>query len=206
MLYFRLTLRHITPAIILPVYCYLCKQAMTIRATRRKFLRTTGLTASVFLFPGLSVATAREERRLGFMHMHTGETLSVVYHDGEQYVSDALAEIDHLLRDFRAGESHAIDPGLLDILHGVQTLTQRNATFEVISGYRSPATNEMLANKSRGVAKRSLHMQGRAIDIRMTGVNTRQVREAAMQLARGGFGFYDRSDFIHLDTGNFRHG
>jgi uncharacterized protein YcbK (DUF882 family) len=178
---------------------------MAIRAKRRQIMKTTGLIACGFLFPGLSVATAREERRLSFMHMHTGEKLNVTYHDGERYVSDALAEIDHLLRDFRAGESHAIDPGLLDILHGVQTLTQRNATFEVISGYRSPATNEMLANKSRGVAKRSLHMQGRAIDIRMTGADTRQVREAAMQLARGGVGFYDRSDFVHLDTGKFRH-
>jgi len=177
---------------------------MAIRATRRQILKTTGLIASGYLFPGLSVAEVREQRRLSFMHMHTGETLNVVYHDGESHVTDALAEIDHLLRDFRTGEIHAIDPGLLDILHGVQTLTQRNATFEIISGYRSSATNEMLAKKSRGVAKRSLHMQGRAVDIRMTGVDTRHVYEAAMQLARGGVGFYGRSNFIHLDTGNFR--
>lgn len=178
---------------------------MTIRATRRQILKTTGLITSGYLFPGLSVATAREQRRLSFIHLHTGETLNVVYHDGERYVTDALAEIDHLLRDFRTGEMHAIDPGLLDILYSVQTLTQPNASFEIISGYRSPATNEMLTKKSRGVAKRSLHMQGRAIDIRMTGVDTRHVYEAAMQIARGGVGFYGKSDFIHLDTGNFRH-
>jgi uncharacterized protein YcbK (DUF882 family) len=141
---------------------------------------------------------------LGFFHTHTGEKLNVVYHDGGDYIAGALAEINHLLRDFRTGEVHLIDPLLLDILHGVQTLTESNAPFEIISGYRSPATNKMLANKSSGVAKRSLHMQGRAIDIRLTGADTRHVQKAALKLAQGGVGFYGKSDFVHLDTGDFR--
>jgi len=177
---------------------------MAHRVTRRQILKTTGLMVPGLLLPGFSAATAVESCRLRFFHTHTGEKLDVVYRDGEGYIAEALADIDHLLRDFRTGEVHLIDPSLLDILHGVQTLTATNASFEIISGYRSPATNKMLAKKSTRVAKRSLHMQGQAIDVRLTGADTRHVQKAALKLAQGGVGFYGKSDFVHLDTGDVR--
>jgi uncharacterized protein YcbK (DUF882 family) len=143
-------------------------------------------------------------RELAFDHTHTNETLAVTYWRGGAYDRPALASINHLLRDFRTGQVHAIAPGLLDYLHAVRCVLGCDAPFEVISGFRSPATNEMLQRRSGGVATYSLHMEGRAIDVRVPGVPTSRLRDAAASLKLGGVGYYASSGFVHLDTGRFR--
>jgi uncharacterized protein YcbK (DUF882 family) len=116
----------------------------------------------------------------------------------------ALTAIDHLLRDHRTAQTHRIDPALLDILWEVGGRTRARAPYQVICGYRSPATNSMLARRSSGVARRSLHMDGRAVDIRLPGVRTSALRDTAIAMRRGGVGYYRSSNFVHLDTGAFR--
>jgi uncharacterized protein YcbK (DUF882 family) len=155
-------------------------------------------------FPAPATVSARP-RRVQFVHTHTGETLAAEYFDGSGYNETCLSAVDHLLRDFRTGESHPIDPQLLDILYDLQALADRESTFEVISGYRSPATNAMLHRNSSGVAEHSQHLLGKAIDVRLTGFSTRQLGEHARSLARGGVGFYASSDFVHVDTGPVRY-
>lgn len=145
-----------------------------------------------------------EPRRLAFYHTHTGETLDIVYSEQGAYLPDALAEIHHLFRDFRTGDTHPVDPALLDVLHDVQNTTGGSGRFEIISAYRSPATNRMLASQSHGVADHSLHLKGRAIDVRLPGVRTVDLRRAGLRLAGGGVGYYPESDFVHLDTGRVR--
>ena len=175
-------------------------------ASRRAFLRRLLAAAPVLLLPAAwgREAAARDERTLSFRHTHTGETLSVVYRAGGGYRPDALRQVDHLLRDFRTGEEHPIDPQLLDLLHDVAREAGSNGVFEVISGYRSPATNARLRRNSDGVAMGSLHLQGRAIDFRLTDLPTAAIRDTALNLKRGGVGYYGKSDFVHLDTGRFR--
>lgn len=143
--------------------------------------------------------------RLAFVNTHTGETLDVVYREGPRYLGDALSEIDRVLRDHRSGDVHEIDRDLLDQLARLRRLLDVNKRpFHVISGYRSPKTNAMLAARSGGVATRSLHLQGRAIDIRMPGVELPTLHRAALSMQAGGVGYYARSDFVHLDTGRVR--
>lgn len=178
-----------------------------IDLSRRFFVKGCAL-----LLPGAALVTPWQlaratavERTLSFHHTHTGEHLSLVYHDGADYLPDALTEVNRLLRDFRSEEIYPIDPLLLDLLSTVRSMTGERGTFEVISGYRSPATNNMLRHKGGGgVAKRSLHMQGKAIDVRLTGVDSAKLRKVSIALARGGVGYYSKSDFVHLDTGRFR--
>jgi uncharacterized protein YcbK (DUF882 family) len=119
-------------------------------------------------------------------------------------VPDALATVNHFLRDFRTSEVHVIDPSLLDLLHELAGITGSTQPFQVISGYRSPATNEMLRRHSEGVAAGSLHMKGQAIDIRVAGVPLDALHRAALDLRRGGVGYYPASDFVHVDTGRVR--
>jgi uncharacterized protein YcbK (DUF882 family) len=145
-----------------------------------------------------------DPRDLSFYHTHTGKSLTVVYHRDGTYLPDALTQIENFLKDFRSGERHPIDPELLDVLYELKTRTGAEQPFEVISAYRSPATNTMLRNNSNGVAQGSLHLQGRAIDVRLPGVALARLREIALQLERGGVGFYPGSDFIHVDTGRVR--
>ena len=147
---------------------------------------------------------AAAPRRLSFVHTHTGETLSAEYFDGGAYSERCLGQVNYLMRDFRTGECHAIDPPLLDILFDLQTLANVEGPFEIISGYRSPATNAMLRRRSSGVAEHSQHLLGKAIDVRLSGYSTRDLGEHARTLARGGVGFYARSDFVHVDTGPVR--
>lgn len=172
-------------------------------ASRRRFLAGTAAGAAM-LVPWSRAAAALETRSLAFSHNHTGERLKVVYYEGGEYLPDAVAEINHLLRDFRTGEVWEMDLELLDTLAELRAMTGSRAEFQVISGYRSPKTNEMLRSASSGVAKRSLHMQGRAIDVRLSGYDTAKLRKAAMSLRRGGVGYYARSDFLHVDTGRVR--
>lgn len=149
--------------------------------------------------------SSRSQRELSFYHTHTGNKLSIIYHDGESHLTPALHKINQFLGDFRTGEIHDIDTRLLDALYLLQQKTGVEKHFEVISAYRSPKTNAKLHSKSNGVAKRSLHMQGKAIDIRLNGVNTKILRDTAIAMKVGGVGYYHHSDFIHLDTGRVRY-
>jgi uncharacterized protein YcbK (DUF882 family) len=172
---------------------------------RRAFL--SQLTAMAALGACAAVvARAGGERRLSFVHTHTGERLSTVYFRDGNYLPAELERINHLLRDFRTGDVHAIDPGVLDILTDLRGLCDRDTPYEVISGYRSPATNAALRSRSHsaGVAEHSLHMQGRAVDVRLEGFLTARLHELALGLHRGGVGFYPRSDFVHIDNGRVR--
>ena len=162
------------------------------------------LALPAFSIPSTGFCSPMTSRRLNFYHTHTGKLLDVVYREGDEYLPDALGSINGFLRDFRTGESHPIDPRLLDQLHDIQRALGTTSRYEIISGYRSPKTNEMLRGKSNGVAKRSLHMQGRALDIRLTDVATKDLRAAALELQSGGVGYYPRPKFVHVDTGRFR--
>jgi uncharacterized protein YcbK (DUF882 family) len=177
---------------------------MKHRPDRRRFLQTAAMALPLAAAPGLVMATPGEPRRLRFYHTHTGEKLDVVYHQDGAYLPDALSELDYLLRDFRSGDVVGIEPALLDFLHASQQRLGSMGRYEIISAYRSPATNELLRRRGGGVAKRSLHLQGRAIDVRLTDVVTRTILRAARELARGGVGYYAKSDFVHLDTGRVR--
>jgi uncharacterized protein YcbK (DUF882 family) len=161
--------------------------------------------AAVCAAPRLSLGAASGARRLSFEHLHTGERIAAVYRTEAGYDHAALRDIDHLLRDWRTGDVKAIDPALLDDVFDVQARLGHSGTIRVICGYRSPKTNAGLASKSRGVAKRSLHLQGRAIDLALPGVSTLDLRDAALAMSRGGVGTYTRSGFVHLDTGRVRH-
>ena len=179
-----------------------------VRTNRRQFLSRAaalcGVIGTATTLPVLG-ATLLPARSLKFVHTHTGETLIAPYFDGGLYNSACLNQVNFLLRDFRTGESHQIDPALLDILYEVQTLANRDAPFEIISGYRSPKTNAMLHAHSSGVAEHSQHLLGKAIDVRLNGYSTRALGEHARSLSRGGVGFYASSDFVHIDTGRVRH-
>jgi uncharacterized protein YcbK (DUF882 family) len=179
-----------------------------LRMGRRGFLARTGALCgalgSMTALPVFAAASGRP-RSLRFVHTHTGETLTAAYFDGGVYSDASLHQVNILLRDFRTGESHQIDPPLLDILYDLQTLADHDAPFEVISGYRSPQTNAMLHHNSSGVAEHSQHILGKAIDVRLSGYSTRRLSEYARSLSRGGVGFYAGSDFIHVDTGRVRY-
>ncbi len=135
----------------------------------------------------------------------TGDSLNVTYFERGRYLPDALHEINFLYRDHLTDEIHPVDVALLDQLHDLQaTLGVTKRQINVICGYRSPFTNAQLRRNSRGVARHSLHMEGRAIDIRIAGIDSRTIRDAALSMARGGVGFYPGSNFVHLDTGDVR--
>jgi uncharacterized protein YcbK (DUF882 family) len=180
---------------------------------RRRLLATgcvaMGATAAAGL-PRLARArtpTAVDDpaaKRIALKNLHTGEELDVVFRRGDAPVEESLAAIQVLLRDFRNNEQHVIDPRLLDYLHDVACGLGALPIFSVISGYRSPQTNEQLREHSNGVARHSLHLEGRAIDVRLARVNCDQLAECARSLARGGVGYYRTSDFVHLDTGLYR--
>ena len=145
-----------------------------------------------------------DSKDLAFYHTHTGKSLHVVYRKDGSYQPEALAAIEDFLKDFRNGERHPIDPTLLDVLYEIKTKTGSQAPFEVISAYRSPQTNQMLRNNSSGVAEKSMHLEGQAIDVRLPDVELERLREVALRLQRGGVGFYPGSNFVHVDTGRVR--
>jgi uncharacterized protein YcbK (DUF882 family) len=179
-------------------------------SSRRAFLKRLALAAPAVLVadrafaaidPGAAAVTSRA---LTFHHTHTGERLAVEYFARGSYIPDALVAINWHLRDFRTGDQHVIDPALLDLLHRLQAATGSDRPFEVISGYRSPKTNQQLREKSTGVAASSLHMAGKAIDIRLGDVKLPALRAAAIDLRAGGVGYYPDSQFVHVDTGRIR--
>jgi uncharacterized protein YcbK (DUF882 family) len=172
---------------------------------QRRRLLIAGLAGAAGVLGGPGpVFAATTPRRLAFHHLHTGERLSVVYAERGATISDALRAIDLLLRDFRTGDVHHIDVALLDILSTLYDRFGQRGRFEVISGFRSSRTNAALREASDGVAKNSLHLHGRAIDVRLTGIDTGALKRAAVDLGRGGVGYYPKSDFVHLDTGRPR--
>lgn len=175
--------------------------------SRREFLKGLGVLAGAMaLAPGKAVASPalRGERVVSFVHTHTGERLSLPYWGDGTYLPGSLSRVDSFLRDFRTGERHVIDPALLDQLHDLRMATGSSAPFQVISGYRSPRTNSALRAGGGGQASRSLHMQGRAIDVRLADVRSSVLRDAALELGRGGVGYYHGPDFVHVDTGPVR--
>jgi uncharacterized protein YcbK (DUF882 family) len=174
--------------------------------TRRHMLAgTAALCGAAAVWPqALFGAPDEGARRIALTNLHTGERLDIEYFRDGSYAPDALAALEVLLRDFRDGEKHAIDPMLIDYLVDVAALIGVPPAYSVISGYRSPETNQRLHERSNGVSQHSLHMQGRAIDVRMSGVDCQDLAAHAESLKRGGVGYYRASDFVHLDTGAFR--
>jgi uncharacterized protein YcbK (DUF882 family) len=160
------------------------------------------LVAGLLLSPEPAVSI--DERRLVFYHTHTAKRLDVVYARGGEYVDSALDDVERFLSDFRTGDRETIDPELLDLLYELRESLGSNGTFEVISAYRSPETNEMLRSRSTGVAKNSQHTVGKAIDVRLRDVPLPRLRDAAISMKRGGVGYYEASNFVHLDTGRIR--
>lgn len=143
-------------------------------------------------------------KRIAFLNTHTGERLETVFFAGGRYLDGGLEAVNRILRDHRTGEIAPIDPKLLDLLHLLQEQVGGTAAYELISGYRSPQTNEMLRKHSEGVARHSLHLQGMAADVRLPGVSLAKLRDAALELGRGGVGYYPSDNFIHVDTGRVR--
>ena len=160
------------------------------------------IAAAALLAPEPAVSV--DERKLSFYHTHTDRRLDVVYARGGQYLDDGLDRIEAFLSDFRTGDRREIDPELLDLLHDLHAAVGSRGRYEVISAYRSPETNEMLRNRSGGVASTSQHMLGKAIDVRLPGVPLNRLRDAAIEMQRGGVGYYPESDFVHLDTARVR--
>jgi uncharacterized protein YcbK (DUF882 family) len=163
----------------------------------------TGMSAAGLL-GGKACSQEAAIRRIVLLNLHTGERLDTEYFRDGEYLPDALGAIDALLRDFRTGERHAIAPSLMDYLVAVAHAAGLDPAFSVISGYRSPQTNAGLREKNGGVAQRSLHMEGRAIDVRVSGIDCAGFAAQAEELRRGGVGYYRASNFVHLDTGAFR--
>jgi len=172
-------------------------------SSRRRFLKLgLAAVASAAVWP--AEAKIIDRRRLSFENLHTGERLDTVYWANGAYQPGALRAINVLLRDFRSGDVYPIDRHLLDLLVRLRTRLNSSAPIQVISGYRSPETNAMLASYSDGVAAGSLHMEGMAIDIRVPGRSLRSVHRVALDMASGGVGYYPHSDFVHVDTGRVR--
>jgi len=174
--------------------------------SRRRFLRglAIGLPAVVVARSARASDDDCGLRKLHLISTHTGEQLEARYFEGGVYRPDQLGMLDWLLRDHRTGDIHPIESRLLDLLHELAAAAGREPHYEVISGYRSPTTNAMLVATTDGVSGRSLHMEGRAVDVRLVGFPTARFRDLALAKQAGGVGYYPMSDFVHLDTGSVR--
>jgi uncharacterized protein YcbK (DUF882 family) len=182
--------------------------------SRRRFLGLGAVAAAASMIPAKALAapvartSSAPERILSFFNTHTGERLKAAYCCGGSYQPDVLQKVNFILRDFRANEIKPIDPGLLDLLFELGGVLHTDQPYHVISGYRSPQTNATLRTRGgshAGVASGSLHMIGKAIDIRVPGVKLAHLHAAAMSLKLGGVGYYPSSDFVHVDTGRVRY-
>lgn len=180
------------------------------KLTRRSFVKKSLQIAAGIMLSGPlidpleSFAALAEVQPMSFYHTHTGERLTVDY-SCVGCPPDVLQKLNNFLKDFRTGEMHPIDPTLFDILHQIRQESGSTGVIEIISGYRSPRTNKHLRTQSSGVARKSLHMKGQALDIRVRDLKTSDLRDLALKLGRGGVGYYPKSDFVHLDTGRFRY-
>ena len=179
-----------------------------LKVTRRDVLQmgTAGLVSMVTpLLAGKTAQAASPKMwQVSFRQAHTGESFSGVYRVGDQYLPDVFERLNYMLRDFRTGEAFPMDPRVIDVLSMVQQGTGKDTPLEILSGYRTPKTNAMLYRVSEGVARNSYHMYGQAIDIRMPGYNTKKLGQVARGLRAGGVGYYPKSHFVHVDTGEIR--
>lgn len=177
--------------------------------SRRDFLAAGLVATAACLFPYRALAAAPNvlsaEKELSFYNTHTEESLEAVYWRQGAYLPQAVVDINHIMRDYRTGEVKEIDPDLLDLLFALRKELQSTRPFHIISGYRSAETNSRLRAMSNGVASKSLHIDGKAIDIRMPGYELRNLKRAAIALRRGGVGYYPSSDFVHVDVGKMRY-
>ena len=163
-------------------------------------LATTGLSA-----PATDTPSTAPAYRLHLYHLHTGEHLDIVYRIGDHYLPEAVAELDHFLRDHRTGDVKDYDVKEFDLLHDLMArLGHPNGVIDIVCGYRTPWSNNYLRQHGHGVAEHSQHMEAKAIDIRIPGVPTAQVRDTALAMQRGGVGYYAQSDFVHVDVGRVR--
>ncbi len=176
-------------------------------ANRRKLLALGGAALGVAILPTFAFATLSTPRPriLTMNNLHTGETIKAEFFDGRHYIQDELSRLNHFFRDFRANKIKIIDPGLFDQLYRLQGLLGTSKPVQLISGYRSPATNNHLRARSSGVAKHSYHTKGQAMDFHIEGLSLSNVRKAALSMRAGGVGYYPRSNFVHIDTGPVRH-
>lgn len=183
--------------------------------SRRGFLKATGIVglaglglvsspARAAMGPALAGLTGGEARDLSMYNQNTQEHIATVFFAQGGYRRDQLQGLDHFLRDHHANATHVIDPRLLTMLYDLQTIFDKRE-IEVISGYRTAATNEMLRHSMPGVAKDSYHMRGQAIDIRIKGVEVKLLRDVAKTLAVGGVGYYPEANFVHIDSGPVRY-
>ena len=182
-----------------------CSSTKHTQLTRRRLLRV-GAAGAVGLLaaPHVALAKTREAKTLALQSLHTGERIETAFWVDGEAVPEALGEIDRVLRDHRTGDVKAIDRDLLHLLHALGQKLEARQAFHVISGYRSPATNAKLRAKSSGVAKKSFHTRGMAIDIALPGCDLRDLRRAALDLQAGGVGYYPKPGFVHVDTGPVR--
>jgi uncharacterized protein YcbK (DUF882 family) len=160
---------------------------------------------SVFSQAGGSPVQPEAEYRLKLYHTHTNERIDIVYRIGDTYIPSAVDRLDHFLRDHRTGDAIQLDRRVFDLLHDLTAAAGRpDGEIDIVCGYRTPWSNDFLRRTTQGVASHSLHMQGEAIDIRMPGVATSQLRDVALNLHRGGVGYYPESRFVHVDVGRIR--
>jgi uncharacterized protein YcbK (DUF882 family) len=176
-----------------------------IRPKSRTHLAVCFVAMASFCVPAPLYSSSDIGRTLSFYHTHTGERLEVTYAEGDVYFDEALEVVNGYLGDFRNGEQTDFDPALLDFLFDLRAHFGGTGTYQVISAYRSPATNEMLRSRSSGVARQSQHLLGKAIDVRLEGVDVLSLRDEALAMKRGGVGYYKQSKFVHVDTGRVRH-
>ena len=177
--------------------------------SRRSFLKggmTLSLSAMVSVSAVKPVLAMPSDgaHSVTFKNAHTGEVFSGVYRVGDRYLPQAFERINYVMRDFRRNEVFPMDPRAIDIIAAVHRNTGSSAPYSIISGYRSPHTNAMLRSHSKGVAKKSLHMSGMAIDVRLGDISPKHIRQIATRMQTGGVGYYPRQGFVHLDSGAFR--
>jgi len=179
-------------------------------------LALLALSTACLLLPGCgmkapeaaAIAPTGQKYELKLHHLHTGESLDVVYRVGDTYIPEAMNQLNHFLRDHRTEDESHYDPKEFDLLHSLMAkLGKTGNEIDVVCGYRTPWSNEFLRTRgaNTGVAKNSQHTQAKAIDIRVPGVTTARLRDAALSLAAGGVGYYPISQFVHVDVGPVRH-
>lgn len=175
--------------------------------TRRQFLHRAGAAAvSAMLLPSAEAfaKSFSRERQLSFYNVNTDEEFAVICSPERQYDIRLMQRFNYFLRDHHIDQTRSMDPALLDLLFAVSVFTGSTGTFNILSGYRSPETNSWLRKFNHGVAEHSMHIEGKAVDIRMTDVDTSTIHRVALALQQGGVGYYPRSNFVHLDTGAIR--
>jgi len=174
------------------------------------FLLLSALFVPSVSSPSIPKSTDNQSQlqyRLRLFHTHTNESIDIVYRRGDTYLPRALEKLDFFLRDWRTGEVHHYDPRVFDLLYDLlASISRPEDEINVICGYRTPQTNEFLRTRSAhtGVSVHSLHMLAEAIDIRLPGLSTARLRDVALELHRGGVGYYPASDFVHVDVGRVR--